>query len=76
MSALVQRDTGSSASPTESGDDTSKQTLEQSIYTPISIAPLVENLQTKFSKQLLDLGKFDVQGVERKIPTQPPSSRQ
>ncbi|CAE6464380.1 unnamed protein product [Rhizoctonia solani] len=62
--APVQCDQGFT-SPVEGGGGTLEQTSEPNIYSSTSIASLVEKLQTKFSSQLLELGKFDVQGVER-----------
>ncbi|KAL5632624.1 hypothetical protein ACGC1H_005542 [Rhizoctonia solani] len=60
-------DQGASASLTKDGGGTHKQTLESGIYSSTSISSSVESIQTKFSKQLLDLGRFDAQSVEVKI---------
>ncbi|CUA68783.1 Eukaryotic translation initiation factor 3 subunit A [Rhizoctonia solani] len=66
-SALAERDQGASATSTENRVGVHERTPEPNVDPSSDMSSLIEELRAKFSKQLLDLGRFDVQIVEVKI---------
>lgn len=66
-SVPAERSQSAQTSSIEDKSNTCGHKPEPSTNPAASDAMLVETLQSKFSKQLLSLGKFDVQHVEVKI---------